>query len=443
MRLLTYALCAACWPALLVQRSDAQERTDLPRRAIVGIDAAPSPDFNGLLQVRGTSPETTGSALGLRPGDVILRIDGDRIDDLTRYARAVRRWRAGRVASVDVVRGRDTVTLQHAAVAFPRENEAGIESRYTSVVTEFGDRVRLLVTRPAGASGRLPAIVFVPWLSCSSVELSIPTSLIGVRSVIFGLTRAGYAVWRVEKPGVGDSDGPDCSELDYDREVAAYRAGYREAVRASDVDSSAVFLFGHSLGGSIAPQLALERAPAGIVVAGTYARSWFEHAVGFERRRLQHAGRAPAAIDAEIRALSLFYSKYLLEERTPQEIVRQHPELAAVWYDGPYHQFGRPVRFYHQVQRARVATAWERLSVPALVLFGEYDTSMSREDHELIRDIVNRRAPELARFQVLPKTDHSLVLYDSFEQALQQRGGAPSPATLDAIRSWLGAIRGR
>ena len=46
---------------------------------------------------------------------------------------------------------------------------------YESVRSPLGYRVRTVVTRPhAAAAGRLPAILFIPWLSCDPVERAEP-----------------------------------------------------------------------------------------------------------------------------------------------------------------------------------------------------------------------------------------------------------------------------
>jgi hypothetical protein len=51
-----------------------------------------------------------------------------------------------------------------------RETIAGLDVAYGQVTTEKGYRVRTYTTRPAGMRGKLPVIVFIPWLSCDAVE---------------------------------------------------------------------------------------------------------------------------------------------------------------------------------------------------------------------------------------------------------------------------------
>lgn len=106
------------------------------------------------------------------------------------------------------------------------EQIAGRQVEYGSVRSARGQRVRTITSRPANASGRLPVIVFIPWLSCDSVESPRgPTD--GWSRMLHGVASGVDAVFvRVDKPGVGDSEG-DCSKTDLEDDLAAYRAAIR------------------------------------------------------------------------------------------------------------------------------------------------------------------------------------------------------------------------
>src|SRR5262245_40457436 len=116
----------------------------------------------------------------------------------------------------------------HAATSMigdlPRAGDHPIEA-LPGVDTEFGvlrvsedTRLRTIVTRPSGARGRLPAVQFVQWLSCDSIELR-PDAKDGWSTMLRQLiTRSGVVWQRVDKSGVGDSQGPECAELDYETE---------------------------------------------------------------------------------------------------------------------------------------------------------------------------------------------------------------------------------
>ena len=80
-----------------------------------------------------------------------------------------------------------------------------------------GERLRTFITRPntATATGKVPAIFFVGWLSCDSVEYPDATTKDGFGILLRRLIeQSGYATVRIDKPGVGESQG-DCSKTDF------------------------------------------------------------------------------------------------------------------------------------------------------------------------------------------------------------------------------------
>lgn len=408
---------------------------------MVGGVVEPLGGDSGGVRMTAVSPGYTAARLGLLPGDVVLQVDRTEIRSIIDYARAFRAWRAPGTARVVVRRGRDRLELRGPTVARPAEVGDGIEVRYESVVSDSGDRVRTIVTRPAAATGRLPAVLFVGWLSCSSIELPEAAGLPGWRHLLQGLSRNGYLVLRVEKPGVGDSRGPDCSELGYAREVDAYRAGLRALRARTDVDPTRLFLFGASLGGATAPRIAGGGQVTGLVVFGTFARTWYEHILGHERRRLELSGVPYAEVHRQMQALSDLYTRYLIGRERPADILRSRPEYAEFWIDQPGHQYGRPARYFHEVQHTNIAAAWDSVSTPVLVLYGSNDWVMAREDHEMIVRIVNTRRPGTARLAVLEGVDHNLVRYTGRVQAFRGESGATATETLDTVTAWLGQRR--
>jgi alpha-beta hydrolase superfamily lysophospholipase len=99
--------------------------------------------------------------------------------------------------------------------------------------------------------------------SCRSCEFPFAPET-PLRALLTAWTRAGYCTLRVEKLGVGDSEGPPCPDNEFASDLAGARAGL-ELLRAMDfVDGERLAMFGHSVGGMIAPLLAAERKVAGV-----------------------------------------------------------------------------------------------------------------------------------------------------------------------------------
>ena len=87
---------------------------------------------------------------------------------------------------------------------------------YDSVMTPDGKRLRTIITKPRDAKGKLPVIFVAGWLSCDSVEA--PSDTKAESGLVFrGLAQLpGFALFRMDKQGVGDSEGA-CAETDFIR----------------------------------------------------------------------------------------------------------------------------------------------------------------------------------------------------------------------------------
>lgn len=330
-----------------------------------------------------------------------------------------------------------------AAVPKARETHPGLDVRYEAIRTNAGFSVQLLVSAPQGSTTRLPAIVFVPWLSCDADDYpGGPRD--GWGHLLFDLARtSGYVLARVEKSGMGIGDGPACADADLAADMAGFRAALAHVTRLPQVDPARVFLFGGSIGAALVPLLAQETPVAGIVASGGYYKTWLEHMLEIERRRLRLSGKPPAEINAAMRGLADFYALYLNARMTPREIATRRPDLAALWDDAPDHQYGRPARYFQQLQALDVAGAWDRVRVPVLVVHGEYDWIMSRDDQQLVVDTVNRHRPGSATLVIVPRMDHNLELFDSPEQAFHGRGGIYARTVAPQILRWIADVIAR
>jgi pimeloyl-ACP methyl ester carboxylesterase len=79
--------------------------------------------------------------------------------------------------------------------------------------------------------------------------------------------------------------------------------------------------------------------------------------------------------------------------------------------------------------------------VPVLILYGEYDWIMSRDDQDLIVKIVNKRHPGKAKLILYPKMDHNLDVYETLEKAFRGEGRSFDARVVDLIIDWLKGVR--
>jgi pimeloyl-ACP methyl ester carboxylesterase len=326
----------------------------------------------------------------------------------------------------------------------PLENLVGVDTEF-GVLTAGESRLRTIVTSPSGAKGRQPALLFVAWLSCNTVEVS-PAAKGGwsvmLRRVV---TESKMLVMRVDKSGVGDSVGVPCEKLDYETELAQYRAAFAALRARPDVDPKRIFVYGASMGSNYAPLVAADQDVAGVIVWGGGAFTWFERLLRFERNAIELGGAAPATLAAEVTARANYFSRYLLEGRTPAEIATRDAQLGAVWSrivgTSADAHYGRPFAFHQQAQRQNWTGAWARVRAPVLVLSGEFDWFETGDSARLIADVVNARAPGSATFVELAGIDHHFTRYPTRAAAFAEKDGVE--AADEAVRVILPWLRGR
>lgn len=321
----------------------------------------------------------------------------------------------------------------------PHEAVEGVDIRYAEVTTDKGYRVRTYTSRPSGATGRLPLVVFIPWLSCDAVEnpgnLKDGWSMM-LRVVMRG---AGVQVVRIEKPGVGDSEGPACGDTDLEDDMAAFRAGIRTAMEDPGADPARLYLIGGSVGGALVPILARDFNVRGIIASGGFTRTWMEHMLDIERRRLTLSGRAPTEVNVAMRAYSGFYDEVLNRGMTPAQAIAAHPAWKPFWEDEPARQYGRAMRYYQQLQALDVEGAWAAVAVPTLIVWGELDWIMGREEAERAAAILRSRVPSLVSLVVRPGMNHHFFVYPDARAAFAEKGGTFDEGAANVVVEWLRA----
>lgn len=308
------------------------------------------------------------------------------------------------------------------------------------VPTSRGYSARALVTRPGdGPTARRAAILFIPWLSCDPVEVRGQTDDGYIRFVRDLASRSGMIVERVEKPGVDGSEGPSCSEASLDDDMAGFRAALRDLRTKPYVDTSRIYLVGGSIGGSLAVVLAAEEGGrvARVVSVNGFVRTWYEHMIDHERRRLSLLGVRGDSLGAAMRGFEEFYAEFLIGRRTPGEVLAGHPGLRAIWYDSTTGQYGRSATYFHQVQALDVDGALARIRVPALFIGGEFDWVMGPFDAQAAARGVNASHPGLATARVYPRLSHGLHEFGSAEEAFRGRKGRYDGAVARDVIAWL------
>lgn len=264
---------------------------------------------------------------------------------------------------VVVTRGGREIELEVAVEPRPVESIDAAEVELGEIAVD-GIRQRTFLARPIGIE-RPPLVVMLMGLSTASVD-GFPPRADPLLQLVAALARSGIATLRIEKRGVGDSEGGPASAVDFAAERAAATAAIAVAA-----ELGRVVVFGHSMGGMLAPLVAAPHAH-GIVAYGTWASSFTDGMIASMRRQRRHA--------------------------SPAELDRDAARMRAVVEDGEGDApiFGRTPEYFRQLQRVDLRAAWRSIGVPTLLLHGAEDVITSLEDHDAIATSARREVRELA-----------------------------------------------
>lgn len=393
---------------------------------------------NGVLTVKGLNSDSPAARAGLKDNDVLISCNGNPLNN-SQDAQIVNRLiRAGDPVKLIVSRAGKRMPISFVAKGKPLESLPGTDVTYGAVKSESGYLIRTITTLPKNRTSKVPGVFFVNWLSCGGVELDF-SSMDGwsFLSQDFA-TKSGMAYMRVDRPGLGDSQGPPCSRCDLQQDLNAFEAAFKAFKLNPNVDSTNIFVFGASIGGALAPVLMQNENPRGIIVANTFSRSWFEHFMDFERTRLQLSGQPFSAVTQKMKLYAEFYFDYLIGKMTPKQVMEKKPHLKDIWYDQPESQFGRPSVYHHQVQDLDVPAAWQKMKCPVLVIYGELDWIMSKQEHEYIVNVVNSMHPGNAELKIIKGMDHHFSVYSTLRESFDASTINYSEEVFPAIAQWIG-----
>jgi pimeloyl-ACP methyl ester carboxylesterase len=336
----------------------------------------------------------------------------------------------------------NSISLPRKNGGGPGKDEAypGVIVLYDAIRDAAGHRLRLITTHPDHPTVRYPVIFVVGWLSCDTIEAP-PGTTDGTQRMLQAMAQVpGFASVRLEKPGVGDSEG-DCAKTDFTTELADYRLAFHHLRDYPFVDPDQIFVFGVSNGGGFAPLVAEGTPVKCYVVDGGWIKTWFEHMLEIERRRLVLSGHAPSEVNALMKSEEQLYSAYLLKRESPHEIFAAQPQFKTLWEGADDQQYGRPIAYYQQLQDLDLMNTWSSVHVPVLALHGEYDWIMSRDDFELLVDLVNHNVPGIAEFVEFPHTGHTFEHYASLEDAFEGKQLPFDERVAQRVAGWLIAHR--
>ena len=394
----------------------------LPRRLTAGVAAHPlTPESqqslgirNGLA-VQAVTPGLPFAEAGIREGDVLLALDGAPLTHPRELVASLRRHKAGEILRVELLRGGQKQSFDVKLREAPRISSNAYDVLYDSVSAD-GARYRVIVTKPRHVA-KAPALYLVQGLGCFSVD--DPKDGYDTH-ILDAVTRAGYVTLRVDKPGTGDSEGGPCPEVDFRTELRAYQAGLQWLAAQSYVDSTRISLFGHSMGGIMAPMIA-EAAPVKkAIVYGSGFNSWLYYMLENSRRQSRLGGTAFDVMADEEKQFEKFNALLFVQRKSMEEALQEVPQMRQHFPDGRSYAAGKPVTYFQQIYDTNLAREWKEAKLPVVAIWGTSDFVASETDAEWLAAAVDAWLPGSGKLIRLPETDHWFNKAATFRQSMMQ-----------------------
>jgi alpha-beta hydrolase superfamily lysophospholipase len=387
----------------------------------------------GGVEITQVLENSAAARAGLEVGDVVVRVGDRTITDAAGLVAAVRASRAGRPTPLAIQRGGAAQTLQVTLTEAPREEAADLIISYESVRVDGALR-RAIISAPRGARQRRPAMLLVGGIGCYSID--DPNAIDPYRTLAHDLSRRGVIVMRLEKSGMGDSQGPACATADLDAEARSYDAALADLRTDRRVDPNQVFVFGHSIGVVHAPRLAASQPVAGVIGADGAGVTWIEYDLINARRQIELSGASPGETDAAMALKAECTTRALVMQEPVEQLFQRRPECAGIT------PLPASQAYMIQLTQRNPGADWTAVTAPVLFIYGDSDFLTSAEDHERLAAVVNAAHPGNATLSIIEDLDHYVVRTESQESSFArvsagQALGEYDPRFSQTIGDWI------
>jgi pimeloyl-ACP methyl ester carboxylesterase len=427
----------------------------LERGGSLGSYIHPNEEGEGI-RIGKVLPDGTAEQIGLKENDILFSVNGTTVNSVPQIVAMTRTWRENDDLKVTLIREQDMMmNIEGKVKGKPKESSTHGQVIYGSVPYEQG-QLRSILNLPEGIANP-PVVFYIQGYSCYSIDFYY-NEKDPLRQWVEDLVEKGFAVFRMEKPGMGDSENTgNCTSIGYNEEVAAFTAGLRTLKEHESIDSNNIFLFGHSLGGITAPLMASQEKVRGIINYGSVSTSWYEYLIKVLREQEVTTGSPNfMEIEQNTRARIPLLHDYLVKKLSLDELLNKpgYEELMSsglpLW-DGKLF-IGRNFSFMPEVNDANLTEALAKSACPVLAISGEYDIAVvDSEWAGQVAEIVNHFHPGFGSSLILPKTQHSFIKVPSMEEYVQLRNENLfnnaymsehyNPALVEEMSKWINKVK--
>lgn len=376
---------------------------------------------------------------GFIENDIIIRVNNRLIKNSEDWGAILYAIKSGQETIIEVKRGEFFIKKNVQLNPLPKENNEGVNTLYEDIVTDYGIKQRVIITKPKEKT-KLPAIFLVQGLSCSSVEKYSDRSNNWIKLIKDLAEKSNMVFVRIEKPGVGDSEG-DCGATDFITELNGYESAVKMLKSKPYIDTTKVVVYGNSMGSAIAPYLANKYNLAGVISDGTFFKSWYEHMLEIERRILEIEGKSQKEIYDLMNMVYIpLYYKMLIEKKSYQKILEENPLYTKYHRQGLQHMYGRPMKYYHQLQDFNFAAEWEKIKVPVRIRWGTNDWIMSETDNDMIIEVLKKSGNQDYKLYKYTDLDHWSTIHKDYSSSYNFKPGEWNDNISKQIIDWVWEI---
>lgn len=404
---------------------------DLPRSGFFGI-APESTEENGEVVIQRIVPSSTASQLGLKVGDKLVKVNDLKINSFSNVLTVVQENAAGSTLKVSVIRDGEPQILSGKMLARPKETSDIARVKY-GVVEHGKDRLRSIIHTPLSIEEdeAAPTIFFIQGYTCSSIDYGMMPNVTTLQ-LVNQFVEAGYQVFRMEKPGIGDSQSvKGCADISFEEENNAFLSGLRMLKQHKAVDKDRIYIWGHSLGMLHAGVLGNKEKVAGVIGYGGVYKNWYDYMLDiYQVQSVKHFGVSPEQAKNNVELITPFLN-LLLNTNTPwNDIVdnsdtKRAIEAGLVTVDGDRY-FTRHYSFFRSLNGYNFSELWQNISAPVLMIYGSLD--IQAIEPSWTEQVVNVNKNNKSLALVLEGAEHAFMRYKNQQEYQSAReSGAFNP----------------
>lgn len=428
---------------LLVQQNFAQH---IQRKGSLGVgyfqslsdSAIKRLQYQGGAVVQFVVPHTTAANLGIQPYDIITGINEIKVQQPQQLPVIAKTLRENDAIAITVIRHNKIARLAGKVVARAMETSSTADIFYDEFAYKNG-YVRTIYKTPKGKKP-LGTVYFLQGLPCYSMDNFKEKDI--TKLAIDAMVDRGFAVYRMEKADMGDNVNMlPCETMGFHEELDMYMAGYQNLLSLKQVDTANIFLFGHSMGGVVAPLIAEKYQPRGIVVYGTVFKPWVDYLIDAYLIQLQYYGEDLAVLRDTIEAAKPYIYDYFYSEKTIGEVIKTKKGLAAMELILNYDvntglgSSGRSARFHKEMNQHNTTRAWGHTKSAVLAIYGESDIAANNaDDHKALVNYVNKIHPGKASFWQAAGTTHNFEEIGTMEEFIKWQANPAGFASFASTR---------